>query len=318
MAGSVVETVREPAAFGPSLGGSQFDRPVHNQVAVATVGHEGESSDGWLVVESGQILVEITYRTGSPGQEGRARIGAGIQHLELQLGEQVLVEFVGGNDSHAVITRALNSLASPVPPTVAGIATGAVEGAERGSTAPGPVFTFLRTRKGRLLAIETGEGADMLLHSGAGIELKGATIHLDGLTHIAAGFTTAPTPPTVTVQDAEDTGAGAGVLPGAPGAPFVPEQTVNLTIPQYAGAADGVVRAKDRYQSNSQIDPTFFAYQTALEALVTVIASSVPLNAVDPALATALASFQLVLKPDSLTSAAATASRCTVGDGPAE
>ena len=322
---SVVETVREPPAFGSGGAGSQY-RSEERRVGKECVGYGVlNSSNGWLVVESGQYLVEITYQTGNPGQESRARISAGISFLELQYGEQVVVVMVGGNESHGVIVGALNSLKQPLPETVAGIATGAGAGPQRDDQEPAKVFTFLRTRAGRLLAIETGAEADMLLHSGAGVEIKGAEIHLNGRVHIGATFETPPTPATLTSADTNDDGAGQGVNPGEKGVPFEAKYRANQTTPTYLGVEDGIVRAKDRYQTNINIDPVAFAYInaqasyiTALEVLVAGIAGSAPLAALDPSLTTKLTAFQLVPKPGTppaeITSAAMTASFCTCAD----
>jgi hypothetical protein len=322
--GSAIETVREPGAIRGSGGGSQYDRPGQNYIAVATVGHGPLSaSNTWLVVESGQLLVEITYQTGNPGQESRARISAGMSFFELQYGEQVVVHMVGGNESHGVIVGVLNSLRQPLPATVAGIATGSAEAPQRGDQAPAHVFTFMRTRAGHLLAIESG--ADMLLHSGAGVEIKGNRIHLDGRVHLGEGFKAPPSPATVTTADTNDQGAGKGVNPGEDGEHYEPTNVANQTIPSYNEHEDGIVRAKDRYQSNINIDPAAFAYIntqaayiTALEVLVVGIAGSAPLAALDPSLTTKLTAFQLIPKPgtppETFTSAAVTASKHTASD----
>lgn len=308
--GNIGEMIREPARLsGP--GASRHDLPGNDFIAVATVGHEGEVSDRWISEQSGQILVEITYRTPNPGQRGRARVSAGFAYLDLVLGEQVVIAKVGGNDTHGVIFARVNDLVRPLPARVAGIDTGP-EAPQRGDQSAGPAFSFLRTRPGRMLAVQTGALADVLVHSGAGVEIRGGAIHLDGAVHLGSGFTTPPVPPAITATDIPDTGAGAGVLPGAPGAPHVPIPSVNPTTPPYAGPGTGVVRAKDRYQATFAGDPGLFLWLTVLDVFLKAVAT---LNPVTIAAATVV--YNAVPMPTSITSAAMSASlRVNAADGP--
>lgn len=300
---SVVETVREPPAFGAGGAGSQWSRPGQDYVRVATVGHEDSTSGRWLVVESGQYLVEIVYQTGNPGQEGRARLGAGIKHTALKLGEQVVVVMVGGNESHGIIVCALNSLKQPLPETVAGIATGAGAGPQRDDQEPASIFTFVRTRAGQIYAVESG--ADMLLHAGAGMEIKASTVSVAGKMIIGKGFDTPPEPRIVGPEDA------GGEEGGSAGVPLAESLISTGTVPPYSGDQDAVIRASDRYQAAPGTDEGFFnyltqqaayltqqaAYITALETALTVVLGSAALAAVEPAITAALTAFNLVPKP---------------------
>lgn len=309
--GSVVETIREPSKLSGG-GGSRHSARGDSWVIVATVGHEGESADRWVCHESGQVLVEVTQRTGgSPGQFSRARVAAGVAYEDFAWGEQVVIVQVGGNDTHMVIVGSLRSLLTAAPATVAGIDTGATEAPQRGDQTAGPAFTYLRTRPGRLLAVETGDLADVMVHSGAGVEIAGTVLHLSGLVHLAAGFSVPPTPPTIGVPELPDLGAGVGVVPGVPGTPFVPVVGGNPTTPPYAGVLDGLVRAKDRYQSAAGVDPGMWIWLSAVDVFLKALGTFNPVT-----IAAALVVYNAVPIPTSLTSAAMTASRCTAADGP--
>lgn len=339
--GRGTEMMREPSRFS-APGASSFDMPGSNEVVVATVGHD-ESLDRWIAVESGQVLVEVTYRTGTIGARGRCRVAAGVMFGDLVLGEQVVVAKVASNDSHAIIVGRLNDLARQLPGTVAGVDTGAGDATGRGDQAGGPMFTFWRGRDGRLLAVQTGARADLLVHSGAGVEVKAgdtSAIHLNGLTHLAASWAAAPAPPTITAADVPDlpeVGAGAGVLPGVPGVPYVAALSETLTDPPYLGPQDGIVRAKDPYQSTFGTDATWWfyvdgldlmvqaqntlheaasAYMTALSTLVpaTINAAKVVYDAAFIVFQTAKATFDALQKPTSIQSGALSASWCTCGD----
>lgn len=323
--GSVIETVREPSKITSGGSGSVYDGPGINEVAIATVGYEeDELQDRWVSFESGQVLVEVTMRTGNVGQRSRVRVAAGVAFQDLRFGEQVAVALVGGNDVHGIIFARLNSLAAPVPATVAGIDTGVGASPQRGDQAAGPMFSFFRGRDGRLLAIETGALADLVVHSGASVELAGEVIHLSGLVHIGASFTSSPVPPTIGVQELPDTGAGVGVLPGVPGVPFVPTPGGNPTLPPYVGPMDGIVRAKDLYQSCAPVDAAYWLYQVGLDTFVMALSTFVvAISSLNPAAIAAAkvnfdiaqATFTAIPKPVSLTSAAMTASLCTAADG---
>lgn len=314
--------IREPSKI-TSAPGSAWGIPGVNYLAVATIGYEDEQSDAWISIRSGQLLVEVTYRTGNSGQRGRCRVAAGLRFDDLEVGEQVLVGYVGGSDVHGVIICSLNHVTWPVPVSVAGLQTGGATANELYAEGPGPAFTFMRTRAGRPLAFESGQLADLLLHSGASVEIKGAAIHLAGIVHLGSGFASPPVPPTIAQQQAPDTGAGEGVLPGAIGGVHVPPVGGNPTTPPYVGAATGLVRAKDRYQSNAAVDPPFWAYFLALDTLVNALSTFVlAIASLNPATIAAAkvvydlakVAFNLVPKPQDQTSAAMTASMCTAGD----
>lgn len=307
--GSNPLNIREPARLSGAPGSAWTGAPGTNWIAVATVGYEDEPSESWISVRSGQLLVEITMRTGNSLQRGRARVAAGLRYDDLEVGEQVLVAFVGGSDVHGVIIGSLNDVTWALPDSVAGIETGAAAAKKLGDEGPGPAFSFLRTRAGRLLAIESGELADVLIHSGAGVEIKGSAIHMNGLVHLGAGFSVPPTPPTVTLQDLPDTGAGEGVLPGIPGVPLVPLPGVSLTIPPCLSPADGILRAKDMMQCNPAIDPALFAWYAAVDVFLKAVAG---LNPVE--IAAALLVYNAVPMPVTITSEPMTASMCTCAD----
>jgi len=308
--GSVIESIREPSKITSGGSGSVYDGPGINEVAIATVGYEDdELQDRWVSYESGQVLVEVTMRSGNVGQRSRVRVAGGVAFQDLRWGEQVAVALVGGNDIHGIIFARLNSLAAPIPATVAGIETGVGEAPKRGDQAAGPMFTFFRGRDGRLLAIETGALADIIVRSGASVEISGKAIHLSGVVHLGAGFTTAPKPPTIGVPELPDTGAGVAVVPGVPAVPLTPPNVSNPTDPQFIGPADSIVRAKDKYQSNAVIDPDLFIWFNALNAFLQVVGAGDPV-----AIAAALIVYNTVPLPAAIVSMAMSASRCTAAD----
>lgn len=254
-------SIREHLGRNPSRGtggGSRYTQSGHTEVALATVGHDEDGSP-WAWTEGGQILVHITYQTGDVGHQGTARLADGVMHLELSLGQQVVVAKPNGTDTHGVIVGAMHDMEAHVPTSVAGVATGATTAATREEQSAAPAFTFIRTGAGRMLAIETGAGGDVVVHAGAGVELRSAAssaIHLRGAVHVGRGFTTPPVGALVGVEVVNE-----GVTTGAPGIPHTPAPAVIPTLPEpYIGAAEAVVRAKDPMQSNAIIDPDFWAW----------------------------------------------------------
>lgn len=300
-------SIREHLGRGASRGtggGGRYTQAGATEVTLATVGH-GEDGVPWAWTEGGQILVHITYQTGDIGQQGTARIADGVMHLELVVGQQVIVVRPNGTDTLAVIVGALHDLEERVPTSVAGVATGATTAATRDEQSAAPAFTFIRTGSGRMLAIET-RGADVLVHAGSGVEIAAApssAIHLRGAVHVGYGFATAPVGAKVGPEE-----VNGGIAAGTPGIPHTP---VPLTIPvipePYAGAAEGVVRAKDELQSNPAIDPAFWTWWTFACAVTATLAGLIgqtppPIN-----------------PPTRLTSRAATASQAlTAADRPPE
>lgn len=260
-------SIREHLGRGPlrGTGGSnRFNGIGETEVALAVVGHgEGGVGSPWAWTEGGQILVHVTYQTGDVGHEGTARLAEGVMHLELQVGQQVAVIRPNGTDTHAMIVGAVRDMEAPPPTTVAGIATGSTAAATRDEQSGAPAFTFIRTSAGMMLAIETGAGGDVVVHAAAGIELKAgdsSAIHLRGRVHAGRGFTTPPIGAKVGPEDVNN-----GVAAGTPGVAHVPAPLAIPTLPEpYAGAAEGVLRAKDEFQSNPAIDPDFWAHFSAV------------------------------------------------------
>lgn len=254
---SISEHIGRGATRGTG-GGGRYSQAGRTEVALATVGHE-EDGTAWAWTEGGQILVHITYQTGDIGQQGTARLADGVMHLELMVGQQVVVVRPNGTDTLAVIVGALHDLEERVPTSVAGVGTGSTHAATRDEQSAAPAFTFVRTGAGRMLAIETGSGGDVVVHAGAGVEIRAAAtsaIHLRGAVHVGHGFTVAPKGATAGPEE-----VNGGVVAGTPGASHVPAPLVIPTLPEpFAGVAEGVVRAKDELQSNALIDPAFWAW----------------------------------------------------------
>jgi hypothetical protein len=118
---------------------------------------------------------------------------------------------------------------------------------------------------GQLLAIETQGGADILQHSAGVVHLKAGTgHHLEGRVHLGEAPTVPPVGQTV---------GPAGVpIPGVPAIPHIPIPATPstpappATIVPYVGSEDGVIRSKDGVQSHVLVDPSFWAFITALFA----------------------------------------------------
>ncbi len=268
------------------------------ELALARVG-TGEAEQ-WARIQGRKALVSIIYETGPSGDESEMEVA--VEHLgRLAVGSVVLVGMVNGDPSHCYLLAFVDVVDDGLPDSVCGVRTGAELAAEVDievePTAPLPLWQWLRTNPGRLLAIQSG--ADLLVHAAGLVELKTSEVHVHGRMIVGRGLLTPPTGATVGIEDVDD-----GEVPGVPATAQLENVIQTATEPPYVGDQDAVVRVKDRYQASAGTDPAAITYITvqatylaALEALVTVIAGSVPLNAVDPALATALATFQAVPPP---------------------
>lgn len=279
----------------PAGGGGGDDA---TQVDLGRIGHE-DPSPAWMRLEGGQAFVEVTLRS---GDEIVARVGDSVH--DLAIGDIVSVVLVDGDPGQAVVTSVLHDLEAALPSSVAGVSTGASAATEPGVSVPAPTFSFLRTRDGRLLAIETGSGGDIVVHSGASVHIQAAATHIEGAVHLAAGPSTPPT--------------GSLVAPGnaqAPGVPMVerlPVPLVNATLPPYGGDRYAVVRAVDAYQSNIAVDVTFWSKWVGMLAMFEAWAVVLPVLL--PAL-NILKAIPPVPWPVSMESKAMTASTQVTADG---
>lgn len=251
-----------------------------NQIAYGIVGHE-EPTPSYVQLRNGQAWVEVTLEP--EGDEIVARVGhpsAGASmgwYLPLSFGCRVILEFVDGDPQGAVIVARLHDESCALPDTACGVSTGA-EGVVDETFANAPAWQFNVLADGQLFAIETGTNGDILIHSGAAVEIACADtqrIHLNGAVSLGEGPSTAPIGATA--------GPGGEDISGSPALSAVPTRfspTLGLPpdgINPYAGTfADAVVRAKEAYQSNIAIDPNFWSK-------LTIIASN-PLIGVGPIL----------------------------------
>lgn len=275
-------------------------------ISWGTVGHRTPADEGpddtiafWFIRGS-QAYVECTLEPGGGHIVARVNMDGGYEVLSF--GDRVVLMHCNGDPNSSVIVGKLHDDGDPLPASLAG---GSIP-------TDGPVFDpdtnarfarrvqFIQATPDSVLVLETRGAGDLILHSSAGMALRAPSgyVLIDGQ-HIVLGEgpAVAPTPALVT-GDAS-----------TPGAAFLPPESpplVNATSPSYEGFADGVVRAKDRYQATPAIDPVFFTHQTALETLVLAVAA-VPL--ISAATAPAVAAYQLVPKPDGITSAAMSASQ---------
>lgn len=259
--------VREQTADAPA-----------NYLSYGTVGHY-DATPAYARIDDGDVLVEVTLVPG--GDEVVARldfdaVDGGGSYFPLSYGQRVLVGFPNGENGDPVILGRCSDKSWPFPEAVAGVDTST-------DNVVAPCFVFIKTQDGQLLAIETGDGADIVVHSGASVQLKSqasSAVLVTGRTHIGstADWETGSEPAGATVS------ASGFVTPGTPGtvAAAVTLPNTNTTIPPPLNPfnpllplpADGVLRVKDRMQSNVTIDAEFWAWVIAMHATLAVIGAA--------------------------------------------
>ena len=279
MSGIETRLLRNGPGLSPRGGATtRYDDPGETHIAWARVGNlEGDDDELWARVQGDKVFVNIIFETGMPGDEAVAELPVS-KPIELAPGDVVLVALANGDPNNATIIARMDVFENGLPNTVAGVSTGAAAAheinVEPPPIAPAPAGMCMRTRAGRLLAIESGAGADVVIHSGAGVELKGAAILLDGQVQVGRGFATPPVGATAAPEISND-----GITPGTPGVAPVPAPLAIPTLPPYAGAAEAVVRAKDEMQSNAAIDPDFWVwwqFNCAVTGIFCVLAGLTP------------------------------------------
>lgn len=270
-----------------------------NFISYATVGHY-DSTPAYARVEEGDVMVECTLVP--DGDEIVARldldtVDGGANYFPVSYGQRLIIGFPNGENGDPVVLGRCSDKSWPFPDEVAGVQTNlglpapAVNGA--------PHFAFIKTQDGQLIAIESGDGADVLIHSGGSTQIRvapGEQNLITGRTHIGsqAEFTVPPIGASV--------GPDGFITQGVQGQAFIPLPNLNTQItgvtPGYAPVpipppqlspdlvpipADGIVRMKDDVQANTATDPIFFSYLSLVDTLVRALG-----NANLPAIATAL------------------------------
>lgn len=230
-----------------------------------------EPNPSYVRIEQGQVFVEVTEEPS--GEQLVARLalpGAGLNSawfVGLEFGCRVLLEYESGTTQQAVIVGRFNDFQCQIPAVAAGVQTGAAGAQAPLVGVPAPTWSFLVLPPGRLLAIETGVGGDILIHSGASVELKtlaSGAVHANGRSVLGAGPLTPPVGSTV--------GPGGTEIPGAPAVPFVDTQVPTVvprppaTIVPFVGTANAIIRQKDDVQSHIGVDPAFWAWVIAVSA----------------------------------------------------
>lgn len=268
-------------------------------VCLARVGNPNEQGSSYLRFSGDDLLCEVDLIP--VGGSGVVKVGmtrsssGGWGYIPVRPGDLVHVVFPGADDSMGIIvSREKAAEPNGHPSTVAGVTTA------------GPALaTFYKGSDGEPIAVEAS--GELLAHAGgAGVEIKGATVNLDGTVHLGVGLATKPTPPTPGANHVNAGNAGTS-SPAAQGS--------NPTDPAYVGPLDGIVRAKDRYQSTIGTDPIFWTFFALLDALVAALGSG---NA--PAIAAAYGAYNAFklanggLSPSTIISAAMTAARHTARD----
>lgn len=254
--------------------------PPTQAISLGTIGHI-DTTPEYVRLQDGRLLVEVTLVpsgeqvVATVNTEGGA--GSGF-YMPLGYGQKVVVAFPGGDGSQPVIVGSINDGDQPLPELSVPASGNGV-----------PMFAFLRTSAGQMLLLETGDEGDVIIRSGASVQVAvdgAGQVLLTGLTHI--GQSVKPTSPAV--------GAGVGPdgyeAPGVAAAGYVPVPNTNAvtppipprvpsesTVPQPV-PADGIVRVKDAMQSNAAIDPTLFTWITQVTAAV--VAMAAPFNASPP------------------------------------
>lgn len=285
----------------------KFKGRPRNYLSHGVVGHL-DSNPGYVRLAGGRALVEVTLLPS--GDEVIAQLsdllaGEGAQtYFPLQLGMRVVVGFPHGEGDDPVILGRCGDDTWPFPSEVAGLPIG--------PDAPG--FALTRTPDGAAWALQTGEGGDVLVRSGASVRVEvgeAEQILLRGETHIGTSvdFSTAPTGARVQ--------ANGQIAAGEEGGEYVPLPNTNEVLPPaldtYQDAedpplplpADGVVRLKDSVQSNVALDPEFWDFIVFIWSVCVLAAALVGVS-VPPSLASG--------PPTKLEAKPRTASRNTVGD----
>lgn len=265
--------------------------PQRTFLAYGLVGHFDdttglpEPNPAFVRIEEGQIWVEVTVEPDGDQIVARLALPDADEdsgwYLPLKLGCRVILEMVRGNPQNAVITGRLWDGTNAMPSSVAGVQTGAAAASVPQVGVPAPMWQFMLTGAGQLLAIETGVGGDVLIHTGAGggVHIKAATpqaVHVEGTTHLGSGPVTPPVGATV---------GPAGVQ--VPGTPMVPRPPVLVPHvppvaqpgpinPPFVGDRDSMVRVKDAPQSDITIDPTFWTWLTAVDVIMKTLGLAVP------------------------------------------
>lgn len=299
-----------------------------NYLSFGTVGHY-DDTPAFVRVEDGDVLVEVTLAPS--GDEIVARLDldtmdGGCVFYPLSYGQRVVVGFPNAKQGDPVILSRLSDASWPFPDEVAGISTDP----DPSPTRSAPAFAFIKTSDGQLLAIETGDGGDIVIHSGASTQVRvepASQILLTGRTHMGseAEFSEPPVGPQITNNGFTEDGTQAQ--------PYTPSDNTNAVVPPatYVNPAapggvsllpaDGLMRLKDTVQSNASVDFEYwnnvrytFVYLEALTAFLDLIP---PLGAWSAALNAALLSAGItppLTPPTTVDSIGRTSSQNTASD----
>lgn len=264
-----------------------YDAPEHpapdvpaNSVSLGRVGHDsGDPSRAFCYVDdSGQVLVEVTLDPDGDKVQAYlclAQTGPNAgDFIPVRPGEAVLVVFPGSDPDQGYIIGRLDDVTTSLAATVCGLSTTGAGGAVR-------QFRWLVTPGGQVYAIQAG-GEVMLQAGGAGVQIKGAQVLIDGAAHLGASFALVPSPGQVA--------GGASETAPSPAGPFAPPQGATATTPPFVGNAKAIVRATDGVQANIATDEAFFIYLTALNSFVVAVAGALAIPWAYPSPPTAIES----------------------------
>jgi hypothetical protein len=248
--------------------------PQATQTDLATVGYADDEgaplmSPQFIRLEQGEPVVEVTTRD---GDRVTARLDCRLGYAALTFGSQVVLAYPDGQPELAVIIAVIADGVRPLPATVAGVTTGAASATDKGTFIAAPLWHFIRPPDGSLLAIEVTT-ADIIIHTDQTIEMQATTILLDGAVRLGEGSEVGASGASV--------GPSGGTIPGAPAVPpvpvaYAPPAPAGNTPTPYVGLEDGIVRAKEMFQSTVAVDPTFWAWVLGVDATTRPINPAIP------------------------------------------
>lgn len=294
---SIVPRIIRGGGYMTPKGGaaSQYDENGEQHNALATVG--SGDADLWGRIEGRKAMIDITYQTGCSGDVAVAEVSPMLLG-RLKVGSVVRLALVNGDPNNSYIDDVVDVAGDGYPDSVCGVMTGAELASDIDTDAPPaapvPLWTWTTTGEGRLWALQTGAGGDVLIHSGAGMEVVADVVQIRGKVVIGSGMLTPPVGRMAGVEDVD-----GGEVPGVPGV-SQPQNVIQTgTVPPYVGDQDSVVRVVDRYQVSAGTDQAFMSwlvslgvYLTALDVYLAVVAGLNP-----AAIAAAKLIFDAVPKP---------------------
>ncbi len=298
-----------PRISGPTPNPSGGTAPALPAIVWATVGLAPDDDDptpdatvAFWFIRGNQAYVECTIQPSGAHAVARVNMDGGYETLSF--GDRVVLACAGGDPNASVVVGKLHDDADPLQEKLAGDSIPVIgpEFDPTKKTKFAHKVQFIQAGADAVLVLETRGSGDLVLHSAAGLSIQAPSGYvMIGGQRVVLGAEpeTSPIPPLI---------AGETTTPGVPFFPPLSEIGFNETIPPYEGYMDGLVRARDAYQTNAAIDPEPFAYWQALHVIVNALLT-VPEVLVAIAPAILVWQTAALTPPDKLTSAAMSASQ---------